>query len=303
MSTKLIRAEKINRIKNKVRVNHPLYFTANSEKQNQPTKEEQSQAIISLEKAKRETIQLRQVGEQEYWSRIKSAEAEKKKITQAAEIEASNRINLAREEFKKKIDDAESQAKKIIEQAKEEAENIIKEVEDKKVEIIRTAQNEGYEQGKEKGLNEGKDTLNSMISHLKKIIGETINKRNEIIESSEKQLCNIAVIIAKKIVKTISETDKGVVLRNVSEALKKVKGRAKVIIRINISDLELVARHKDNFYRMLDNIENVSILEDPYIEKGGCIIETDFGDIDARVSAQLDEIETAVKNVQPIKDL
>ncbi len=59
---------------------------------------------------------------------------------------------------------------------------------------------------------------------------------------------------------------------------------------------------KDDFYRMLDNIENVNVLEDPNIEKGGCIIETDFGDIDARISAQLDEIETAIKNIQPIKD-
>ena len=74
-------------------------------------------------------------------------------------------------------------------------------------------------------------------------------------------------------------------------------------VRVNIADLEITSRHKDDFYRMLDNIENVSVLEDPNIEKGGCIIETDFGDVDARISSQLDEIETTIKNIQPIHDI
>ena len=53
---------------------------------------------------------------------------------------------------------------------------------------------------------------------------------------------------------------------------------------------------------MLANIEEINILEDPNIEKGGCVVETDFGEVDARISAQLEEVESAVKKVQPIKD-
>ena len=52
---------------------------------------------------------------------------------------------------------------------------------------------------------------------------------------------------------------------------------------------------------MLDKIEGVTVLEDPNVDVGGCMIETDFGDIDARINTQLNEIETAIKEVEPIK--
>ncbi len=302
MGIKLIRAEKVNKINDRILVNVPDNKLT-PEKTHQPLDVKQ-QETISMELVKQETQKLREFGEREYLAKIKGSEEESKKIIQLAETEASNCLNSAKEESKKKMNEAALQAKKVIEEAKVEADSIVKkEGEDKRSEIIKSAHDQGYAEGKEKGLIEGRDVLNSMVSHLKKIIGETINKRNEIIESSEKQLSNIVVAIAKKVVKAISETDKSVILKNVSEALKKVKGRAKVTIRVNLSDLEIVTKHKDDFCRMLDDIENVDVLEDPNIEKGGCIIETDFGDIDARISAQLDEIEMVVRNVHPIKDL
>jgi flagellar assembly protein FliH len=43
------------------------------------------------------------------------------------------------------------------------------------------------------------------------------------------------------------------------------------------------------------------VLEDSSVEKGGCIVETDFGAIDARISSQLSELETKVLEISPIK--
>ena len=51
----------------------------------------------------------------------------------------------------------------------------------------------------------------------------------------------------------------------------------------------------------MENIQNISIVEDSSIEKGGCIVETDFGAIDARISSQLSELEAQILNISPIK--
>lgn len=42
-------------------------------------------------------------------------------------------------------------------------------------------------------------------------------------------------------------------------------------------------------------------MEDSTVEKGGCIVETDFGAIDARISSQLTEVENRVMEISPIK--
>ena len=39
------------------------------------------------------------------------------------------------------------------------------------------------------------------------------------------------------------------------------------------------------------------------MEKGGVILETDFGSIDARISSQLTELENKILEVSPLKSI
>jgi len=48
--------------------------------------------------------------------------------------------------------------------------------------------------------------------------------------------------------------------------------------------------------RILDNIENITFEEDETISDGGCVIETDFGNIDARIERQFQVVEEAFKS-------
>lgn len=257
----------------------------------------------SLAEVQEEIARLRRDFEEEQRALIRNTEGEARRIIERAEAGAFQRIKTANEEHRQTIEQAKREADEIIQKSKREAEGVVRGAEERKAQLDKEAYDAGFGQGMEKAFEEGKTELSRMLQRLEKILAETINKRNDIIESSEKQLVNIAILIARKVVKAITESDQAVILRNVSEALRKIKGRAQVTIRVNISDMELTTRHKDDFYRMLNNIENVNVLEDPNVEKGGCIIETDFGDVDARIAAQLDEIETAIKNIQPIKGM
>ena len=48
---------------------------------------------------------------------------------------------------------------------------------------------------------------------------------------------------------------------------------------------------------MLDGVKSFSILEDSGIEPGGCVIETNLGFIDAKISTKLKSIEEALRKV------
>ena len=53
--------------------------------------------------------------------------------------------------------------------------------------------------------------------------------------------------------------------------------------------------------RMVENVKSVTVVEDSSVDRGGCVIETDFGQIDARISSQLHEIEEKIIELTPIK--
>jgi flagellar assembly protein FliH len=109
------------------------------------------------------------------------------------------------------------------------------------------------------------------------------------------------LLIARKVVKVISENQKNVVINNVIQALRKLKSRGEVLIKVNLDDVELTTEHVKDFMRMVDNVQSVTVVEDSTVDRGGCIIETDFGEIDARISSQLQEIEEKINELAPIR--
>lgn len=302
MANKLIRAENIKkRKKNTFRIEAPEILSTNEALAKDFELDQYDGP--SVEEIKDEINRMRRALDEELDNKRKESEVEYKRIINSAEKDALDGIGNAKKKQEEIIANANAQSKKIIDEAKIEGKKSILIAEKQKASIEKKGYDKGYGEGFEKAFAEGKEELKSMLSRLEKIMAETINKRNEIIENSEKQLINITASIARKVIKGITERDQSVVLRNVSEALKKIKGKGQITIRVNLADLPIATNHKKDFYQMLDNIENVSILDDPGVDKGGCVIETDFGDVDARIETQLDEIETAIKKIQPIKNL
>ncbi|MBA7681152.1 hypothetical protein ES703_89482 [subsurface metagenome] len=91
------------------------------------------------------------------------------------------------------------------------------------------------------------------------------------------------------------------VINNVVQALRKLKSRGDVVIRTNLDDLELTSEHINDFLKMVENVKSITVLEDSSVDRGGCIIETDFGQIDARISSQLHDIEERILELMPIR--
>ena len=128
-----------------------------------------------------------------------------------------------------------------------------------------------------------------------------MDKRQEILAETEQQIVDLVLLMTRKIVKVISENQKNIVVSNVVQALRKVKGRGDVIIRVNLADVAMTTQHIKDFLSTAENIKNISVVEDSTVDRGGCIIETDFGAIDARIASQLNEIEQKILEVSPIR--
>lgn len=239
--------------------------------------------------------------EQEKDAMIAAAKAEAQDIVAKAEATAF-------EEVKRKND----QALKIRREAEDAAERALKEAEGKisameaqaraRVdEVTKEAHKKGWDQGREEGFKEGKNEVERLVNRLHVILERAMDKRAEILEQTEGQVVELVLLIARKVVKTISENQKNVVISNVAQALRKLKTRSDVIIKVNLADLQLATEHARDFVEMAENAKNLTVVEDSSIDRGGCVIETDFGEIDARIQSQLHELEEKILDISPIK--
>ncbi len=250
---------------------------------------------------RREAELFKQQWEKEKEDMIASAQAKADEIIRDAEQKAFEEVKLKTDEAQIIRQEAEDEALRIRTEARNEADELKEKTLSELDEIRSKAESEGFEKGREEGFEVGKQEVERLIKQLHGMLDKIIEKRNEIIDETETQLINLVLMIAKKVIKVISENQKNVVINNVIQALRKLKSRGEVLIRVNLEDVELTSEHVKDFMRMVENVRSVTVVEDSTVDKGGCIIESDFGEIDARISSQLSEIEEKILELVPIK--
>ena len=255
----------------------------------------------SVDDLRREAEAFRKGWDSEKQALIAGAREEAEGIKKEAEKAAFDEIKRKNNQAQKIRQEAEDEAKRILEEARRQAQELEADIQGKVDKVEREAREQGLRDGRESGFQEGRGEVERLVEALHRIIASAIDRRNEIIESSETQVINLVLLIAKKVIKVISENQKNVVINNVVQALRKLKSRGDVVIRVNLADLELTSEHINDFMKMVENVKSVTVLEDSSVDRGGCIIETDFGQIDARIASQLHEIEEKILELMPIR--
>ncbi len=275
----------------------------------QPTEVQSLESLDSLDEytgptadqLRREAEEFKQNWEAEKERMVASATAEAERIVKEAEDEAFRQIKEKTEQANASKHDAEAEAEEIRAKAQNDAADIISEAEERGKKIEADAFERGRHEGRESGIGEGKAEAQRIIERFQIVLNKAIERRNEIIAESEPQVISLVLTIAKKVVKVISENQKNVVVNNIVQSLQKLQQKSDVVVRVNLSDLELASHHKDDILKMAEQVQSITIAEDSTVDTGGALIETDFGEIDARISSQLREIEDRIIELAPIK--
>lgn len=302
MAKNIFKSNEIIPLKTKMSLSGPD-FTKEQVKDAQKlvVEEEVNVPVPDIDKLIKEAEEFKANWEKEKESMILTAKAEAERIIKDAEKIAFEEVKKRNEEAARIKADALKEAEKIVTDAQEKVKKLIDEAQEKADEIKENSRNQGYKEGKEEGYREGKEEALKMVERLKTIITRVVGERARIMEESEAQIVQLVLLISKKVIKVLSENQKNIVINNVVQALRRLKTKTDVVIRVNIEDLDVVSDHVQEIIEKIEEIGNVTVIEDSTVDKGGCIIETDFGDIDARIATQLGEIEDRILEAMPIK--
>lgn len=161
-----------------------------------------------------------------------------------------------RREAKSLVDDAEEKASAIRDQARE--------------------------QGRKEGLQECMDQLSRARAEYDRLR-----------QRAEQDMVNLAFQIARRLIGHAIDVQPEVVRDIVGEALITARGRRDIVVFVNPDDHQQVEAVRDDYARELDGVP-VYFESDSAIERGGCVIETESGRIDARLETQLEVLRDAL---------
>ncbi len=239
--------------------------------------------------------------EREKEEMLAAAKDEADRILREADVAAFEEVRRKTNEAQAALQKAKDEAAEIEAAAKQAAEQMQEEARSG----MEAQKSEGYEagfaEGKEAGFESGKEEVSRLIDRLHAMLEGVMERRQKILDETEQQIVDLVLLMTRKVVKVISENSKTVVAANVVQALRKLKGKGSVTLRVNLKDQAFVSSHIKDFIAAVENAEGLSVAEDSSVDPGGCIVETDFGEIDARIMSQLDELEEKVLEVSPLR--
>ena len=173
----------------------------------------------------------------------------------------------------------------------QQCERLVDEAQLKVSEIEKEAYEKGFAEGQKAGSEVGEKMAEATLQQYAASLNALNSLRSELFATSEREIIRLALEIARKIIKREVAIDEELILALVKVALARVADQALITVRVNPKDHHAIERHHAATPETAALSESVKLVEDPLIARGGCIIETESGTIDARIEEQLREIE------------
>lgn len=179
-------------------------------------------------------------------------------------------------------------AQGVLVRVKQDAEKYKLEVAQECEKLKELAKQEGFAEGYQK-----------WAEHIAKIEEEIIKVRGEL----EKMLVPVALKAAKKIVGREIELSENTIVDIVSNSLKAVSQHKKITIYVNKKDLDPIEASRPRLKDIFESLEVLSLRERSDIARGGCVIETEGGIINAQLENQWAALERAFTSLMKKKEL
>ena len=167
-------------------------------------------------------------------------------------------------------------------------------IEQEKKIIFDEAHQDGFEQGK----NEATQELASLIQDFKQAINSIETEKKKIFNNAQPGIVDLGFAIAEKIIQKELNQDSHIFQNILHEAITRVTEKDKVIVKINTDDYEAAQNYKTSFKKELSEFKHIDFTIDAEVERGGCIIETNMGFIDASIPTKFSMIQKAFEKLE-----
>ena len=159
-------------------------------------------------------------------------------------------------------------------------------------EIQQQARNEGFEQGRHEGLQAARSEVDATLHRMEQIIHALAEPLEAVDEQVEGELLQLAIGIARQLIRRELQADPEQVVGVVRDALAALPSSArKVNIQLHPEDAAIV---RETLFPSDEAEQPWKLSDDPTLSRGGCIVSSESSRIDASVEKRLNSVLAAL---------
>ena len=160
--------------------------------------------------------------------------------------------------------------------------------------IREQARSEGFQQGLAEGQAEGRSAVEAAAAALGQALDHELAQREQMTVALAHDAVELALELAAKIVHGAIEVQPERILDVVTDALRPISDRRRLTILVAPDDLELVTASLDRLRGQAGGIELCEVQADRRVGRGGAIVRTSEGEVDATVATQLEKAREVI---------
>ena len=191
--------------------------------------------------------------------------------------------------------DMSSRADEYVEAVRSEAAKIVQEAHRKAAEIRRAAEEAGHRAAMEAAhrvLDEKvRERMQSILPALQKAVQQLKDQESRWHRQCETTLVQLAIKIAERLVRREVQNCPDIPQTWIRESLEMATGAAAITLRLHPQDLEGLGKCVDRLAAELGHLAPLKVHADATLDRGGCVVQTEFGTIDLQLPTQLARME------------
>jgi flagellar assembly protein FliH len=129
---------------------------------------------------------------------------------------------------------------------------------------------------------------------FKKALAELARFRGGLLERYQGELLALALGIARKVVQRELAEHPEHWLGMIREAVRHALDREKIRIRVGPLLHRFLLEHLSTLRPMLEDVKELELVEDQALAENGCILESQYGDLDLGIDSQIGAIRAAL---------
>lgn len=178
---------------------------------------------------------------------------------------------------------------------------------DRLKEVQEKGYREGYElgllDGSEKAFQENKKELMQGLEMVEKLLKRLEVLKEGLLIENEAELIRLVFLTAKKIAMRDLEEHRGAAWEILKTVAGEMQSDQKLTVSVSHEDLYFIQTLQEKSNRDMETLERVKLVSDGNVKSGGCMIQTEYGNVDATVEERVERtwnaLQSRIPRVQP----
>ena len=152
-----------------------------------------------------------------------------------------------------------------------------------------------YEEGYQAGIEAKEAEAREAVERFAALHRSLEEDRAQVLRGAETLVVDLAVATARRITGVQVEAESRVLVRGIRAALEALAQESRLEIKVHPEDVQLARRFAARWVDKVAQATALRVVASDAVGRGGCMVEGDEGNVDARLETQLEALHQALR--------